>query len=274
MAFDPLGNRFAVSPGGNGVQVWGLDPLGRPHSGRQLIPEGEEGKLVGGVAFSPDGSRVATAGQDGAVRLWDAVDGHSVGEPYTHQRAANAAAFSPDGTLLASASDDGTVAVSNISNSKNTILTGHLSTVEAVAFSPNGRMLASASSDGTVQLWDTTASFRNLGPLSGNARAIVDVAFSPDGATLAGATSDGTVLLWDVASREAPETLTSGVGASAVTFSPDGKFLAVADPTGMPVVWDVEPKRVADRICELQPSLTRSEWSRYVPGEPYQNVCR
>jgi WD40 repeat protein len=221
--------------------------------------------------------------RDGDVLLWNAVSGQLVPEIrdfYRHSQATNAVAFSPDGRTLASASDDGTVAISDISDLGNmtnmlpVILTGHLSAVEAVAFSPDGTILASASTDGTVQLWDATRSYKHLATLSGNARAVVSVTFSPNGGTLASAGADGTVRLWDVASRSASATLTSDAGASSVTFSPDNTLLAVADAAGTPVVWDVDPDRVAARICELQPSLTRAEWSTYVPDEPYRHVCR
>ena len=61
------------------------------------------------MAWSPDGTRLATASDDETVRLWDPTTGQTTATLTGHTDRVNAVAWSPDGTRLATASDDGTV---------------------------------------------------------------------------------------------------------------------------------------------------------------------
>jgi WD40 repeat protein len=69
------------------------------------------GSIVYGLAFSPDGTRLATACQDHAMRLWDLATHDEVVELNGHTDYVHAVAFSPDGTRLASGSGDHTVRI-------------------------------------------------------------------------------------------------------------------------------------------------------------------
>jgi Flp pilus assembly protein TadD len=132
------------------VKVWDAD------KGKEMLALQGHTQGVLAVAFSPDGTRLASASYDQTVRLWDADTGQQLRALQGHTGRVWGVAFSPDGTRLASASEDQTVRLWDArTGAEGPILSGHTGDVDSVAFSPDGTRLASASYDKTVRLWDT-----------------------------------------------------------------------------------------------------------------------
>ena len=211
------------------------------HASRLLTRQADE---MRGVAFSPNGTLLATTSLDRTVRLWDVATGQPHGTPLTgHTDAVRGAAFSPDGRLLATTSLDRTVRLWDVATGQphGTPLTGHTDSVIGMAFSPDGRLLATASIDRTVRLWDIATGQLHGTPLTGHTDAVYDVAFSPNGALLATASADRTVRLWNVSTRQTRGAPLEGHtdAVRGVAFSPDGALLATTSDDRTVRLWDV-----------------------------------
>src|SRR5262249_42082328 len=109
--------------------------------------------VVVGVAFSPEGKTLATAGDDHAIRLWEANTGKELVTIREHDWPVMSVAFSPDGTSLASASLDGTVGLGDARSGakrERLRLGSRMEMINSVVFTPDGRHLVTANGNSTL----------------------------------------------------------------------------------------------------------------------------
>jgi len=203
------------------------------------------------VAWSPLGTRIASASYDKSARIWDTTHGFREIIYRGHQDRVQAVAWSPDGKRIASASSDRTVQIWDAATG-SPIFTyyGHALPVLALAWSPDGARIASGGDDKTVQVWDV-----NSGMLiythRGHSSRVQTLAWSPDGTRIASGGDDKTVQVWMLVKPKSTffskllatshsESTYRGHSAKvyALAWSPNGQRLASVSADKTLQVWD------------------------------------
>jgi tetratricopeptide (TPR) repeat protein/putative hemolysin len=209
------------------------------------------------VCFSPDGRRLASAGDDGA-EVWEAQTGQEILTLRGHTGAVSSVCFSPDGRRLATASTDRAVRVWEAQTGQELLsLQGHTGPVTSVCFSPDGRRLATTTTarffnKGEVKVWEAHTG-QELLTLQGHTNDVRGVCFSPDGRRLA--TAGGfDVKVLEVQIGQETCTLEGHTGpVTRVGFSADGTRVVAADAQGRMHSWDTQTGQEVVPCTDLPP---------------------
>jgi WD40 repeat protein len=197
---------------------------------------------VWSVAFSPDGTRLATASDDHTARLWDAATGRPIGGPMRHPNNPGllSAAFRPDGARVVTAARDGTVCQwdARTGAAAEPPYERHAGPVWAAVYSPDGEWVASAGEDRTVRLW-RAAGRDDARVLHGHTGKVTQLAFAADGRRLGSVGEDGTARIWDVDPRATLPVLRGHTrDVYPVAYSPDGRWIASGGWDHTAILWD------------------------------------
>ena len=230
VAFSPDGNTVACGNAYSQFQLWSVlatTPRETIKIEANLPPPSPMGptNATRAVAFSPDGSTLATGNEDGKVRFWNTKSA-ALEQTLTGQGGAvSSLAFSPDGKVLVSGSIGKHVLIWDAETGalKQTIEIGDV--VSSVAFSPHNAFLA-VGGLGKVKLFDGETGEANS-VLTVPGTFVRSVVFSPDGTLLAVASDDTNITIWEVKTRTLKQTLTGHENTIySLAFSPDGQTLA------------------------------------------------
>ena len=219
----------------NTIRLWDLSRGGV----EKAVLTGHTDAVLG-LAYSPDGAKIASASADKSVRIWDAQTGTELFLAFDHAQRVLSVAFSPDGKVLASGGDDGVVRLWDVETGESlNVLETPNYTVGSVAFSSDGALLASAGSySQEIRLWNAQSG-EPVTILHGHAQeggsgGVHSLAFAPDSALLASGGGDRSIRIWN-ADQAAPafgQELIVLQGHSdwvdGLLFSADGSLLVSA----------------------------------------------
>ena len=214
--------------------------------------EGHSGRVYS-TAFSPDGQRVVTAGDDGTTWVWNAASGQMIANLESHSgrvySAAFSAAFSPDGQRVVTVSGDETARVWNAATGQVLVKPeGHSSDVRSAAFSPDGQRVVTASNDGTARVWNA-ATGQVLAKLEGHSDAVYSAAFSPNGRRVVTGSEDHTARVWNAASGQVIAKLEGHSGpVYSAAFSPDGRRIVTAGDDSIVLIFKIVTLDDIDRL--------------------------
>ena len=224
VAFRPDGRQLAAACG-DAIIIWDVKTS-------NVLPKiaGHAGRITG-LAYSPDGTRLASVGLDRKARVWDFTAGREI-RAFTVKEPGRLA-FSPDGSQLAVT---GPLRVWRLADgTESVIIKGHPSRENAIVWSPDGKRLATSSDDQTLRVWDI-GSGDELLRLKGHRAAVTGVAFCRAGDHLFSCGTDGAIKLWDATQKREVVKLGPAMaavdprdprpGPGCLSFNADGSILA------------------------------------------------
>ncbi|KAG8996521.1 hypothetical protein FRB94_008221 [Tulasnella sp. JGI-2019a] len=195
------------------------------------------------VAWSPDGQKIISGCDDGALRIWDSSTGALIGEAWRgHTGSVWALAWSPDGKMIVSGSDDGVIQLWDAATGVlvRDAWKGHRGTITSIAWLLDNKRFVTGSVDSTLRLWNPSTgspveTVREIGAFM--VRCVVR---SPDSQRIASGSSSGHIHLWDSSTGAATGVAWKchAAGVWALGWSPDGKVIVSGSMDGTIKLWD------------------------------------
>lgn len=195
------------------------------------------------LCYSPDGSRVVTASDDGKVKVWDINSGFCLMTFTEHTSAVSAVAFAKKGQVLFTSSLDGTVRAWDLIRFRNfrTFTAPERVQFNSLAVDPSGEVVVAGSQDEfDIYVWSVQTGAL-LDTLAGHEGPISCLAFGSENSVLALSSWDKTIRIWNIFSRsQQVEPIEIDHDVLALAMRPDSKEVAVSTLNGYLVFFDTD----------------------------------
>jgi len=262
LAWSPDGERVATASADGRARVYLLPevsseagPAAAGLTGEIVTVFSGHSDEVIGLAWSPDGDRIATASADGTARVWDAVTGEELVALYSPLDMYGGVAWSPAGDQLfipdLRADPIWDVSVRSLK------LSGHTAYVGDAQWSPDGSRIATTSGDRTARVWDAVTGEQLL--ILDHPEKPVYFDWSPDGTRIVTGSEDGPGRVWDVTSGELLLEIPNGW--LIPSWSPDGSRLVGSGWDLIATVHDATTGKILTTLGEGDCFLHRPSWS-------------
>ena len=291
--FSPDGNLIATGGADGRILLWNPDEVQPVDIARRIdgLPDppapfqaltGHE-KPVTSLAFSPDGLRLASGGEDNVVRLWDINAAKQIANLRGHTSYIRDCVFSPDGNHILSASRDEQIKLWNPATYGESLAlgrnenAGHEAAVLAARFSADGTQIVTASRDRSARLWNASDQSLVQEFSEGHQFLASSAVFYSDGQRLITSAGDGTTRIWNVASGTQIDELVGTGRTAAIDVSPDGRWLAAAGTEYEVQVWDLDSKRLVAELAghdEIVSAVCFAPDGRSLASGDERGICR
>lgn len=234
--FSPDARSLAAATWDSWLGLWDLTSNAEPVIAK-VSPEDGAYAAMQSLAYHPNGKRVAVAGKDGRVRVFDSKTGGVERSIQAHDQWANGVAWGPTGEWLATASSDQTL---RFWGAKNTVAHSPVHSLTALAVSSDGATLASGSADGMVHLWSAGLADARR-DRTDHKDTVYGLAFSRDGRRMFTGGWGGEIKAWDAATGDALWTAKPHRSSvNRVAISPEGGRIASGGNDGLLQITNAE----------------------------------
>jgi mono/diheme cytochrome c family protein len=249
IVYSPDGKWMATASGDPGVfgvaKLWRAEPAGC----KPVRDLAETQDVVFSVAFSPDNKKIATAGADRTIRIFEVETGKLLSQIEDHADWIFAVAWSPNGKRLASASRDKTAKVFDVEKKESLVtFPTHAQPVYTVSFTPDGKGIATGGEDNRIRVWNPDNDGKAIRDIAGFGATVFKLHYSPDGKNLIACSGDKTVGVYTPTGSQVRKLQGHNDWIYSLAISRDGKTVASGSWDGEVKLWNLSDGKLIRSI--------------------------